>query len=533
MKLHKKILFITIAALFSCTDNFEEINHDPNHPTKVDPDFLLTASIFNTMNLYDGSMNRVVFFNYTQHFSGFQGEFQRYTYSDVNDNNYWSDTYIDCLQPVHQIEVNYGDNPAYHNRVSIARIWKDYILSNTVSIWGGVPTDAALNGDPAVPYTPEEDIYYALLDDLKVQAESIDLSADTYSDVADKIYGGDLLKWKKFANTLRLKLAIRISNPAPNGNPEVAQQVIQEIAQDEANIISSDDETAAANWGTTSDTWNPLYDEIIYRYEANKAHIPVVCESMIYYMKPYNDARLAVYAQPAKQGPNEGEYFGQNISYGGGMEYARVSVNPHTNLKQDDYSYIGEWFLKPDAEYVFLSYAESCFLRAEAALKGWWPNASADTYYYQGIDASFSHYGLSDSDAQAYKDTPGIQWGTASDTTGREAEFYDWMQIATSYVPAGDYMRQIAMQYWLAIPMQEVEAWALIRRTRLLDFEPQFATYSGDFLYVPQHIPYPSSEYKTNTNEVQQAVQWLGGTDDLYSELWFALPIVKNPYLPH
>jgi len=533
MKLRHIFLGLLLPTVLSCTKNFEDINHDPNHPTIVEPDFLLTTSIMNTMDLYDGSMNRVVFFNYTQHFSGFQGEFQRYTYSDANNNTYWSNTYINCLQPVHQIVKSYSDKPAYRNRVLIARIWKDYILSNTVSIWGGIPTTAALNGDPAVPYTKEEDVYYFLLDDLKVLADSINLSGDKYSDIADKVYGGNLLKWKKFANTLRLKLAIRISNDAPNGNPEVARKAIAEIAQDEANTITSDAESAAANWGTTSDAWNPLYDEVIYKYTANKAHIPVVCESLVYYTVPYNDPRITVYAQPAKQGPHQGEYFGQNISYGGGGEYASGITNPHTNLKQDDYSYIGESFLKPDAEYVFLSYAESCLLKAEAALKGWWPNNTAETYYYKGIDASFAHYGLSSAQATQYKNTPGIKWGTASDTTGHEAEFYDWIHIATSYVPAGDYLRQIVMQYWLAIPMQEVEAWALIRRTRLLDFEPQFATYSGDFLYVPHRLPYPSSERKTNTGEAQKAVELLGGPDDLYTKLWFALPIKKNPYLPH
>jgi hypothetical protein len=534
MNFRNIFFFLLLTGAFSCTKNFDEINHDPNHPTEVEPDFLLTSSILNTMDLYDGSMNRVVFFNYAQHFSGFQGEFQRYTYSDGNNNTYWANTYIECLQPLHQIEIAYRDNPAYKNRVYIARIWKDYILSNTVSIWGGIPTDAALNGDPAIPYTKEEDLYYTLLDDLKSLADSIDLDGDRYSEVADKIYQGNLLKWKKFANTLRLKLAIRISNPAPNGNPQVAEAVVREIAAEEENTITNDGETAAAKWGTTSDVWNPLYNEVIYEYTANKAHIPVVNESLIYYTVPYNDPRITVYAQPAAQGPREGEYFGQNIAYGGGSGYARFpGENPHTNLKQDDYSYIGEWFLKPDAEFVFLSDAESKFLKAEAALKGWWPNGSAESYYYSGIESSFAHYGLSASEAQAYENTPGIRWGTASDTTGREVQFYDWLGIATSYIGEADYLRQIVMQYWLAIPMQELEAWTLIRRTRLLDFEPQFASYSGEYLYVPQRLPYPSSEYKTNTAEVLKAVQWLGGPDDLYTKLWFALPIKKNPYLPY
>lgn len=533
----KKIYLILLSALalFACTKNFEKINTDPNHPNKVEPDFLLTTSQLNTLNLYGGNMNRVVFFNYTQHFSGFQGEFQRYTYNDNSNNTYWANTYINCLQPMYQIEANYKDNPSFANRVLIARIWKDYIFSNTASIWGGIPMDGALTGSPSVPYTKEQEVYYKLLDDLKNIVDSINLSGDKYSATADKIYGGDLLKWKKFANTLRLRLAMRISNDAPNGDPEFAKKVVEDIYQNSSQYtITAQNETAAMNWGTSSDTWSYLYDNVVYNYTANKATIPVLCESLVYYTQPYNDPRLTIYGQPAKQGPFAGKYFGQNISYGGGGKYAGSITSPHTGLKQDDYSYIGARFLQPDAEYVFLSWAEAALLKAEAALKGWWGSTGgASQYYYEGINASFNRYGLTQAQATAYENTPGIKWGTASDTVGRSAQFMDWLRICTSYVPADDYYRQVIMQHWLAIPGQGVDAWALIRRSRTLDFEPQFATYEGEYAYLPQRIPYPGSEDATNTKEVTKAVQWLGGPDNLWTKLWFALPNKKNPYLPY
>lgn len=523
---------LLVLGVLSCTKKFDQIGADPNRPTEVQPDFLLTTSIFESMKLFGGDMNRVVFFNYSQHFSAFQGEFQRYTYSQSSNSTYWKNLYVRCLQPVYQIEKIYSAIPAYKNRVLIARIWKDYLFSQAVSIWGSIPLDAALNGTPSVAYDKEEEIYYALLDDLKVLVDSLGTTGDKYAAVADKIYAGDLLKWKKFANTLRLKLAIRISNPAPNGNPQRAQEVIQEVYAAEQFTIKAQNETAAAIWDPLSaTTWSPLYDRVVYNYTANKATIPVACESLVYYTVPYNDPRITVYAQPAKQGPKIGQYFGQNISYGGGGPYASGITNPHTGLKQDDYSYIGTRFLQKDAEFVFMSYAEACFLKAEAALKGWW-GTNASQYYYEGIDASFNRYGLTTAQATTYKNTPGIKWGIASDTTGRSAQFMDWMRIATSYVPAGDYMRQIVMQTWLATPEQELDAWTLIRRTRLLDFEPQFATYDGVYAYVPQRILYPSDEYQTNRSEVEKALSFLNGPDDLFTKLWFALPNKKNPYLP-
>jgi len=518
---------IILLGLFSCTANFEEINSNPNNPIKVDPAFLLTTSQRQTQNLYGGNMNGVVFYNYTHYFSGFQGEFQRYTYSVSSTNDYWSSTYVNSLQPLNQIVELYNEDPTYKNRVLIAKIWKAYIYSNTVSIWGGIPMTASLQGTPSVEYQKEQEIYYALLDQLKEYSDAIVLTGDKYVAVADKIYGGDLLKWKKFANTLRLRLALRISNI----DPEKAKSVIQEIAQNPTGIISSIAETAAMTWGVTSDSWSYLYNRVVYNYAANKATIAVLNESLVYHTLPYGDARLPIYGQPAKQGPSIGKYFGQNIAYGGGGGYTS-RVNPHNLLKQDDYSYIGERFLKPDAEYVFLSYAEACFSKAEAALKGWWKDSNTENYYYEGIDASYNHYGLSAAQAIAYKNTPGIKWGTQSDTIKRSALFQDWMGICSSYIKAGDYSRQIIMQHWLAMPNQGVDAWALIRRTRVLEFEPQFATYDGEYKYIPDRIPYPGSEYSTNPVEVAKAVTWLGGTDGLYTKLWFGLPNVKNPNLP-
>ncbi|MBC7923021.1 MAG: SusD/RagB family nutrient-binding outer membrane lipoprotein [Ferruginibacter sp.] len=533
MKSRIVILCLLASSLGSCTEDFEEINENPNNPVVVNPDFLLTTSQFETLNLYGGTMNRVVFFNYTHHFSGFQGEFQRYTYNNTENNTYWENTYINCLQPLHQIELAYQDNPAYRNRVTIARIWKAYIFSNAVSIWGGIPKSLALNGDPRVPYEKEEDIYYALLDELKALAEAIDPAGDKYTAVADKIYGGDLPRWRKFANTLRLRLAMRISNEAPNGNPQVARQVVAEVSQDAQSTLTSQAETAAATWGTTSDAWSPLYDRAVYNYTANLATIPVLNESLVYHTLPYGDPRLGVYGQPVRLGPQRGKYFGQNISYGGGDEFAGGTPNPHRGLKQENYSPIGALFLKPDAEYVFLSYAESCLLKAEAALKGWWQGGDAQQYYYEGIGASFNRYGLTPAQATTYQNTPGIKWGTASDTTGRKAAFGDWLGISSSYVPAGDYFRQIVMQHWLAIPGQGVDAWALLRRTRVLEFQPQFDTYSGDYAYLPNRLLYPADEYQTNSAEVQKAAAWLSGPDNLTTKLWFARPVKPNPFLPY
>jgi hypothetical protein len=532
------LITLVVICLFtsSCKEKLAELNINPNKPEVVSPEFLLNSSIFNTMNLFGGAMRREVFSHYSNYVSVGGGQFQRYGYFSSN-TTYWRTAYVNCLQPVHQIQVNFANNSVYNNRVAIAKIMECYIYSEMVAIWGSIPRSAALSGTDVVPYDKEEDIYYSLMDDLKTAAAAINLSGDTYTATSDAIYGGNLLNWKKFANTLRLRLAMRISNPAPNGNPAKAQQVAAEVLADEANTISSLTETARSVWGTVSTTWSYFYDYNVYKQTTNLSSLNVVEESLVQHMLPYNDPRLKIYAKPATQGPNVGKYWGQpktSILPPG----VTMTNNPHSNRSQLDYSQVGDYFAKPDAEYVFISYEEASFLKAEAALKGWGGSKTADQYYAQGITGSMQKYGLTATEISTYLATPGVKWNTTVDTTGKYYQYSDYLGITTSAILTPNPFRQIVMQEWLAMFYNALDAWNLIRRTQVLEFPPHFnpdgtsPTTAWGYAYIPQRLPYPDIEYQVNKDELNKALQWLGGPDQLTTKLWFALPTKKNPYLP-
>lgn len=533
--IYKVLLLVSLfsISLTSCKKELEKTNINPNDPEHVDPEYLLNSSILNTINLFGGDMRRVALSHYSNYVSVGGGQLQRYYTFAATVNSYWQTGYVSCLQPVHQIIVNYGDNPEYKNRVLIAKIFESYIYSNLVAIWGSIPKTHALSGEVYVPYDKEEDIYSDLLSTLKEAAASIDLRGDKYVSSADAIYGGDLTKWKKFANTLRLKLAIRIAN----ANPSKAQSEVADVLADEPNTIIAASETAHAYWGTTSDTWSYLYNYNVLEAAANASSLNVISESLIQYMLPYNDPRLPVYATPAPQGPYKGQYWGQpktdmlpsGITLPGG--------NPHSPLGQSDYSQIGDYFTKPNAEYVLLSYEEACFLKAEAALKGWGGSKTAEQYYAAGITASMAKYNIPQAQINAYLTTPGVKWNTAVDTTGRGPQFEDYLGLTTSAILTPNPFKQIVMQEWLAGFYNAMDAWILIRRSRVLEFPPHFNPDGGEggavgFAYIPQRLNYPGIEYQVNTQELQKALQWLNGPDELRTKLWFALPTRENPYLP-
>ena len=525
---------LVILALTSCEKTLQTTNVNPNNPQSVDPNYLMNTSIFNSMNLFGGEMRRTVFSHYSNYVSVGGGQLERYGSFPASDNSYWQTAYTGCLQPVHQIQVNYGNNPAYKNRVAIAKIFECYIYSNIVAIWGSVPKTYALLSKISVPYDKEDSIYYNLMDDLKSAKDSINLSGDTYPATADAIYAGTLINWKKFANTLRLRLAIRIAN----ADPVKAKAVASEVLADEPNTILTSAESARSFWGTTPTTWSWLYNYDIVQSAVNASSLNVISESLVQYMLPYNDPRLPVYAKPVISGPYIGQYFGQPKTSSLPIGFS-LPNNPHTNLAPVNYSMISDYFLQPNAEYVFLSYEESCFLKAEAALKGWGGSKTAQQYYVQGVTASMLKYNLAQTQINAYLATPGINWNTAVDTTGNGTKYADFIGITTSAILTPNPFRQIVMQEWLAGFYNALDAWTLIRRTQILEFPPHFnpdgtsPTAIWGYAYIPQRLVYPDIEYFVNTNEVNKALPWLNGPDALDTKLWFALPTKKNPYLPH
>ena len=271
----KKNIIVTIllaAGLWAgCTKGFEQMNQNPNAMNNPTPDLLMNSSVRGTLNLFGGDLNRVVTYNYTQLFVGFQGRFQRYSEEPSTLINYWRDAYVRCLMPAQDIIRIYGGREGYENRVQMAAIWKCYLLSQITAIWGPIPYEYGMNGDIVVNYNREQDIYYMLFDDLKAAMNAIDLEGDRFS--SDAIFAAtdgksDLAKWQKFANSLRLRLAMRISNAAPNGDPAKAKAIAEEVFATEALTMSSDADVALSHWGglisAEGGDYNPLYYYAVY-----------------------------------------------------------------------------------------------------------------------------------------------------------------------------------------------------------------------------------------------------------------------------
>ncbi|MCP4122341.1 MAG: SusD/RagB family nutrient-binding outer membrane lipoprotein [Bacteroidetes bacterium] len=504
-------LFIAVGAIslfiLSCTKDFDEINSNPNVAEKVEPDYLFPYAISESADL----LYRIDFdagWTYGMYWTVSGGAFPRLGYTDNTLRDWWRRFYERPLLSLDHIELQFGEDPNYTNRVAISNIWESYLYSQMVSYWGPVPYSQALNGEENVPYDDEASIFASLLDSLKIAAETLDENGDTYSSKADLIFAGDIAKWKKFANSLRFRLAMQVSKAAP----ELAEANITELLADEEALMVSNEDNALFQWYEGSQQWNPMYQQFVYSPIFRKLN---VSEFMMMFMLPYEDPRLSVYAEPAA---TTGDFSGRPLSHSSIPQGVFVETNPHSGLSENDYSIPGSMWFAEDAFFAIMNFDEICFLKAEAAILGYNTAKNPQDYYYEGIDASLLRLGK-EGKAEIYKATKGIKWGT------RGEGMTDWLGNYSSEIK--NVYKQIIVQRWLATYPRGMDVWSLFRRTDLIELPILYSANPENKempinARIPERFKYPSEERIYNADGYDGGLQALGAGDLQYTELWFA-----------
>lgn len=513
-----KLSLIVTLFISSCTNNFEEINTNEFLINEATPEQIFAGVVKNTLDLIGGTMNDQIFNSYASYYGGKGGQFSRFFYQESTLDNHWKKFYVSILKNNQEIIDNYSENPAYANRVYIAKIWKSYVFSVMVSTFGPVPYQEALSGQSSASYDSEEFIYTDILNELKNASENINISGDVLSE--DPIFEGDLIKWKKFANTLRLKIALRISK----GFPSIADQHGTDAMLNESNLLSSNSDNVAMRWGTAQENWSYNYSRYVF-VEANNDVIPYVNFHFLLNLKTYSDPRLFKLVEPSPEpitiedqvfssGPNpelitvsyDLPYLGRPLGGNAIVDEWEGILNPNDNILGGLPNYRfsipkEDLFMIQDMSFNIITYAETNFIKAEAQLLGWGGALSAEQYYYQGIEASFLQYGAVGS--AEYKERNGIKWGTSN--IGDR----DLFGLVTSGI-SSDPLDKIARQRWLASFNQGHDIWCMQKRTRklpLIDhFNPDGAT-GLDYAALPERMVYPPvSESVLNGQAFQEAI---------------------------
>jgi len=536
-KIYKSAFLLGILLITSCTKDFEETNLDPNSFNTASPEVLFPGIVFKTLDLIGGDMNANMFMNYASYTGGKGGQFPKFYYSESGLNRYWSSFYVDILKNNQQIIDSYSSKPGYANRVFIAKIWKSYVYSVMVSTFGGVPYDKALATDTNVPYNTEEEIYVGILNMLKEAGDGMTVSGDKLG--VDPVYNGDNSKWIKFANSLRLKIALRIST----GFPSLAEGHIRAVMAKESDLINTNVDNATLKWGLSQENWSFNYRNFVYQTVLASVY-PYTNFHFILNLKTYEDPRLNAMIEPAnkplvirdylyKSGSTIDKvlveysipYYGKPL--GGNRTLPSWDLNGNDNILNNasDDSYSGpkkDLFMTQDASYNVITAAEVNLMKAEAKLKNWGGTKTAETYYYDGIEASFIQYKVTG--FATYKERDGIKWGTSS--IGKR----DLFGITTSGI-SSDPMDKIVRQLWFALYNQGHDAWCLQKRTRGMLQAPHLApdTNSGPnglYAEAPERMVYAPIEVAVNPQAYKDAVAVLG-VDLFYTSLK-----MNKPYTP-
>jgi len=479
---HWALILLSAVVLVSCGDRFEEINTNPNQPNVTNPDFLWTEAVVVGSGQFATGVHTEIWtlMEWTMmmgDLNGYPVGGDPYAYSGDWNDELWIEWYSRLLGPVNEIIRLTQNDPFLVNKYAIARIWRVWAFHRITDLWGDVPYSEALQGanpgDQAIltpAYDAQSAIYLDLLNELKEAEAAINLDNPGFGS-ADPIYSGDLDLWRKFANTLRLRLALRISNADPASAQAHGSEVITG-----GNLIA--DNAEGAHFTFAAQALGPFYElEATGQGMRNPSHF------LVDHLKSTGDPRLSVYAEPT----SESVIFGSPDFVGVPNLLTTQEVSPFNDFNT---STVGSYFLAQSTRGTTFSYAESCFLQAEAALLGMGGNAQMQ--YEAGVRAHMEYLNVPATDIDDFLANGGAFDGT---------------------------LEQIITQKYLTFIYKDgFEAFAEYRRTGF----PILKDLNGDPVAtgsIPQRLPYPPNEISLNGSNVNAVGE---GINDFSSPVWWA-----------
>jgi len=473
----------------SCDKHFQEINTDPNEPSSTSTSFLLSNAQKYMMDYtWDEWFNGRRGNQLAQYWSSnqYSGE-SRYALRTEITNTYWAYFYARSLQDLQEVirlnetaPEDYIGFGATENQIAIAKTLQVWVYQNMTDCWGPIPFSEALNAaEISFPkYDSQEEVYTGLLSLLNEAINSFDVSDNSVQ--GDLIYGGDVARWKKFANSLKMRVGIRMADVAPT---TAATAVSEAIA---SGVFTSNADNALFQYRAGAPNNNPQAEDFKERNDFAASNV------MVDELNRLNDPRVGFYYSPTVNG---GNFVGE--VYGLSEANAALTLN-------DDISQRNPQVLAETAPGIYMDYAQVEFMLAEAAERGIAGAGAAATHYNNGITASLQYWDanglLSATDINNYLTQSDVDYASLIGTE-------TWKEV-------------IGRQKWIALYMQGIQGWAEYRR---LDFGilqmPADGTLDGTS--IPNRMKYPLDEQTLNGTEYATGVSILGGPDDQDTKLWW------------
>lgn len=487
----KAIILVLVSLLTACTKDIQKLNVDPKHPLAVPSYSLFTNAQHALVNTLTSSNVNLNIFRLIEQ------QWEETTYTDESNynlnsraipDNIWDNLYTTVLANFEQskktIPTDVIDAVQQKNEIAIVDIMEVYTYFYLVTTYGNIPYSQALDiKQPFPKFDDAKTVYYDLLTRLDADIATLKANETGASfGGADLIYGGDPVKWEKFANTFKLKMGVVISD---SDRTKATSVITTAIA---GGIFTSNADNAVFKYLALTPNTNPIWVDLV---QSGRQDF-VANSTIMSYLQPTGfpaDPRLPYYFTVNNKGTYTGGDPGANVSFGGnskpsGPLLVSSSIGSITN---------------PDFPGDLLDYAETQFYLAEAVTKTL-IGGSAATYYTNGVLASEEFWGVPATAAAAYLAQPNVAFATATGPDG------------SALTP----LQKIALQGYLALYNRGWDAWIF---TRMLDY-PVFPAPESALSDFPVRFTYPINEQNVNVTNYNQASAAIGG-DVVTTKLFF------------
>ncbi|MEI7663377.1 MAG: SusD/RagB family nutrient-binding outer membrane lipoprotein [Bacteroidota bacterium] len=473
----KKIfsIFLVLLVFSSCT-KLEDLNKNIKDPTTVPGESLFTAAqkrLFDQMTT--PNVNNNIWRMFTQ-------QWTETTYTDESNydivtrpipGNHWNQLYVAVLKNLDESAKVIaakgaipGDKAAVlDNKLAIVEVMKVYAFSVLVESFGNVPYSEAMKDGVLLPkYDDGLTVYKSLISRLNAAIAKMDQTAPSM-DAYDNMYGGSVPQWYKFANSLKLRMGMLLSDV----EPALAKATVEEAA---SHVILDNGDNAKLIYQASQPNDNPIYENLV----ASGRHDFVAANTLVDKMNALNDPRRPLFFT---------QYGGAYV----GGEYG--ASNDFTK-----FSHVADKIQDPTFEATIFDASETEFLLAEGAARGFTVGGTAAEHYSTAITRSIEYWGGSSADITAYLAQPTVAYGTATGT---------WQQ-------------KIGEQKWIALYNRGFESWTA---WRMLDF-PVLAAPADAKSVIPLRLTYPVVEQTLNGANYTEAAAAIHG-DAVSTKLFWDL----------
>jgi hypothetical protein len=423
-------------------------------------------------------------------------------------NGIWNNVYGNMRNVQNMIDLASSNSPVQQNYLGVALILKSWLFSLATDSYGDIPYSEAIKAKTSGVYLPKYDtqeaIYNGLLADLKKANEILGTSNETIA--GDILYNGSVIKWRRLANSLRLRLLMRLSKKR-SVNADM-QAIVGNLTQNP--IMTSNDDNAELKYlaDVPANQW-PLYSSRVGSFDEIR-----VGKTLSDRLRAINDPRLSVFGRPSQRSIAAGTPVIEGVPNGLGDVAALNFNGGPQGVSRVGYSYAclvcndnNQAAPLPNvARGILMNYSELQFILAEASEKGMITSStSTETYYLNGVQSNFAYYAAMVPAAYGITVTP-------------PATYYT--QPAVAYVGTStEKLGKIALQKWVSLFFTGLEAWFDWRRTGLPVIVPGVDNLNNN--RVPVRFIYPLSEQALNKVNRDAAVA-RQGVDDINTLIWIA-----------